>query len=127
MLLHVYLKTNNDSITERAERYQKTMQQINKAYRGTIYFQVSSSYRPQALTDCMNALRDTGFIVPAAETIDKPFKNIVKYFHGTDSAIAKEVQDVCRKYYPQDSLALQKVRLKSNKVSPGTIEAWINK
>jgi hypothetical protein len=121
----IELKTDNDSLVN---RYQKTIQAINKEYRGTVYFQVGSAYKSKALTACMDALRSSRFVVPAAETIKgKSFKNMVKYFHAEDEEMAKEVLAICNSYYPQDSLILQRILLKNNNVSAGTIEIWINK
>ena len=66
--------------------------------------------------------------MPAAETIKgKPFKNMVKYFHAEDEEMAKEVLDICNKYYPEDSLILQRFRLKNINVAAATIEFWVNK
>lgn len=119
------LQTDKDSLEK---RFQNTIQAINKEYRGTVYFQVSSAYKSKALTECMDALKSSRFIVPAAETIKgKSFKNMVKYFHAEDEEMAKEVLDICNKYYPEDSLILQRIRLKNNNVSAATIEIWINK
>lgn len=119
------LQTDKDSLEK---RFQNTIQAINKEYRGTVYFQVSSVYKSKALTECMDALKSSRFIVPAAETIKgKPFKNMVKYFHAEDEEMAKEVLDICNKYYPEDSLILQRIRLKNNNVSAATIEIWVNK
>lgn len=119
------LQTDKDSLEK---RFQNTIQAINKEYRGTVYFQVSSVYKSKALIECMDALKSRRFVVPAAETIkDKSFKNMVKYFHTEDKEMAKEVLDICNKYYPEDSLILQPIRLKNNNVAAATIEIWVNK
>lgn len=119
------LQTDKDSLEK---RFQNTIQAINKEYRGTVYFQVSSVYKSKALIECMDALKSRRFVVPAAETIKgKSFKNMVKYFHTEDKEMAKEVLDICNKYYPEDSLILQPIRLKNNNVAAATIEIWVNK
>lgn len=118
------LQTDKDSLEK---RFQNTIQAINKEYRGTVYFQVSSVYKSKALIECMDALKSRRFVVPAAETIKgKSFKNMVKYFHTEDKEMAKEVLDICNKYYPEDSLILQPIRLKNNNVAAATIEIWVN-
>ncbi len=113
----------NDSL---AERYTKTILAINQQYSGTVYFQVNSNIKTPQLLNCMQELRDMKFVVPSFEVItDKQFKNMIKYFHPEDKATAEKIQAVCNKFYTEQ-LSIQPINLNSNKVSPGTIEVWLN-
>lgn len=119
------LKTGNDSI---AQRFEKTIQEINASYLGTVYFQVNwANLKQPKLVACMQELRDSRFVVPSAELIkNKPFKSIVKYFHDGDSAIAKNIAAVCKKYYSFE-VPPRKINLKNNQVPLRTVEVWLFK
>ena len=119
------LKTGSDSITQ---RFEKTIQEINASYLGTVYFQVNwTNLKQPKLVACMQELRDTRFVVPSAELIkNKPFRSLIKYFHDGDSTIAKNIAVVCRKYYSFD-VPPRKINLKNNQVPRHTVEVWLFK
>ena len=119
------LKSGNDSLTE---RFQKTIQEINTSYLGTVYFQVNwPNLKQPKLVGCMQELRDNKFVVPSAEIIkNKPFKTLIKYFYDEDSTIAKNIAEVCKKYYVFEVPA-RKIFLKNNQVSKRTVEVWLFK
>ncbi len=122
---NISLATKNDSIDSINKRYDRTVTAITQSYSGTIYFQVSGPWKNQPqLLRCMDQLRDMKFVVPTAEVIsNKPFNNIIKYFHREDEQVAMTIQSVCQKYYT--NAPVQLISKDSDKVTRGTIEVWV--